>query len=337
MNNRNLNTADAQLERILYILPAACQPGGTTFAALAEALGVPESTVRRDIEEITAREFYHPAGSIDAFGVFFDTERVEVNARNEYRRPVRLNADEGLAVELGLRVLALECDDAKRERIEALGRRIQNELVAADVTQGSAVRPTSHKSDVEYDRDAEAHLMLSLGDDEVRGIISDAINLQRTCVVSYLKPGSAAPADRRISPQRLIYSDGFWYALAYDYDRRDTRFFRLDRVLNATIEDTPGEALRELEWEMKAPGTAYLADDDRAVQVRYAPNIARWIAERTTTDVCDDGCVVVQHRVADPRWIVRHVLQYAGDAVVQDDEYGELVRAAASRIAVGVH
>lgn len=33
-----------------------------------------------------------------------------------------------------------------------------------------------------------------------------------------------------------------------------------------------------------------------------------------------DGSAVVRHRVADPGWIVRHVLQYAGDAVVEEPE-----------------
>jgi predicted DNA-binding transcriptional regulator YafY len=63
-----------------------------------------------------------------------------------------------------------------------------------------------------------------------------------------------------------------------------------------------------------------MAGDDMEVRVRYSPRVARWISERTATYADDDGSITVRHRVADPRWIVRHVLQYGGDAVVEAPE-----------------
>jgi predicted DNA-binding transcriptional regulator YafY len=66
--------------------------------------------------------------------------------------------------------------------------------------------------------------------------------------------------------------------------------------------------------------------------VRYSPRIARWIVERAVpAERADDGSVVVRHRVADPRWIVRHVLQYAGEAVVEEPEQARQWVGAAAR------
>jgi predicted DNA-binding transcriptional regulator YafY len=54
--------------------------------------------------------------------------------------------------------------------------------------------------------------------------------------------------------------------------------------------------------------------------VRYSPRIARWIREKGPVEECDDGSVVVRHRVADPDWAVRHVLQYGADAEILEPE-----------------
>jgi proteasome accessory factor C len=323
---RELGTAEAQLERILYILPAACRPGGTTFRELADALGVSEDTVKRDIEDIAAREYYHPAGSIDAFGVFWEGDRVTVQAKKEYQRPVRLSAAEGLAVELGLRVLALEAEPARRRKIAAFGRRIRNEMVAPDTLPGAETSAPVH------DDSDDPGVFLSIGDDALRGMISDAIADERVCVMSYLKAGDTTPADRRIAPQKLVYYDGLWYTLAYDYERKGTRFFRLDRMLDVEIQPESAEVLRTLEWDAGDISMPFAADEDERVDVRYAPGIARWITERTGKQPEKDGSVIITHRVADPRWLVRHVLQYAGDATVEDENYRDKIRAAAERL-----
>ncbi len=62
--------------------------------------------------------------------------------------------------------------------------------------------------------------------------------------------------------------------------------------------------------------------------------IARWMAEALNRQAEPDGGIVVRHDVADPRWVVRHVLQYAGEAVlIEPRELREHVARAATRIA----
>jgi predicted DNA-binding transcriptional regulator YafY len=92
--------------------------------------------------------------------------------------------------------------------------------------------------------------------------------------------------------------------------------------------------LQPLQWESGESKVPYVADDDHQVDVRYAPCVAPWIVEQTGKAPEADGSVVVTHRVADPRWLVRHVLQYAGDATVEDPHYRGMVREAAERLTV---
>jgi predicted DNA-binding transcriptional regulator YafY len=64
----------------------------------------------------------------------------------------------------------------------------------------------------------------------------------------------------------------------------------------------------------------YRGAEETTVRVRYSPRIARWISEREGADPSADGSLTVTHRVADPHWIVRHVLQYGPDAEVLEPE-----------------
>jgi hypothetical protein len=70
------NTAKAQLERILHILPAAARDEGVPLRDLARALDVDQKTVLRDIEHVTARAYYHPAGAVDKFSITIDRSSV---------------------------------------------------------------------------------------------------------------------------------------------------------------------------------------------------------------------------------------------------------------------
>jgi predicted DNA-binding transcriptional regulator YafY len=103
-------------------------------------------------------------------------------------------------------------------------------------------------------------------------------------------------------------------------------------MLDVEIQPESAEVLRTLEWDAGDISMPFAADEDERVDVRYAPGIARWITERTGKQPERDGSVIITHRVADPRWLVRHVLQYAGDATVEDESYREKIRAAAERL-----
>lgn len=334
------DTAADRLDRILYILPAAHRPGGVRLAELATALGVDIETIVADIETVTAREYYHPAGSVDSMCIRLEGDRVLLDGPAEFERPVRLTGREALAVHLGLHTLAAECDVERRARLLDLAVRIAAELRTPDIDAAAApparsqrwlafeeagphdavhVEPAS--MEVEYEPETERELLLGLGDDVLRGILSDAIVEERSVRLLYLKAGASEPEPRHVVPQRLAYAEGTWYVLGQDLDRREPRIFRLDRILDAKVGEPAGGIAHDRAWIARVAerGSApYFAEADERVVVRYAPAIARWIAERTDVACEADGSVLVRHHVADARWIVRHVLQFAGAAWIEE-------------------
>jgi proteasome accessory factor C len=64
-------------------------------------------------------------------------------------------------------------------------------------------------------------------------------------------------------------------------------------------------------------GRVYHADQETEVVVRYSPRVARWVEEwAPDAEPSGSGGALVRHRVADPGWVVRHVLGYGGEAEV---------------------
>jgi predicted DNA-binding transcriptional regulator YafY len=92
----------------------------------------------------------------------------------------------------------------------------------------------------------------------------------------------------------------------------------MDRALDARLTDDEAPLPPPDIDDVLARGAPFIAAEDVEVIVRYSPRIARWVIEQAPDAALlqDDGSVLVRHRVADPRWLVRHVLQYAGDAVI---------------------
>lgn len=324
-------SSEARLERLLYILAAASHAGGATLDELSSALGVSAQEILRDIEEATARAYYHPAGTVDKFQILVEGDRVCVWSPDEFRRPARFSAPETLALGLGLRMLAAESDEPRRQKILALARRLERDL-AGPATDGGA--------DINAHAVAEsaspAPYEIELGDDGFRGAVADAAHRRCRCRILYLKPGDDSPSERLIEPRALVYARGSWYILARDVGRDANRVFRMDRVLEAEATQDRFDAPEDLDASgfLADGGSPFEFDEHQVATVRYAPAVARWVVESTKATLEPDGSVVVRYPVADPRWIVRHVLQYGGEAeLVSPPELREMVYKAARRAA----
>jgi predicted DNA-binding transcriptional regulator YafY len=323
-------SAHEQLARILYILPAAAREDGIGLNELAHALGVDRKTVIADLEKVTTRAFYHPAASVDPFIVLIEDDRVWVDAIDEFKRPARLTPREALALGLGLRTLAAEEEEPARAEVLALAERLEHELTAAPVE----LRPRVQETQAEVDQESleQEQLYIALGDDDARGRLAGAIEHKRVCMLHYLKGGDTFPLQRRVAPRKLIYANGRWYVAAFDYDRDAMRLFRLDRIIEVDVlPQSFDESALPAEQDERHQIFAADQDAEQEVSVRYSNRIARWITENVATEPLPDGSIRVRHQVADSRWLIRHVLKYGGEAVVETEPYRQMVAEAAER------
>lgn len=334
-------TAEAQLERLLWLIPAASGSEGSPLEDLARAMHATVDDVLHDVDALTARSFYHPPASADDLQVLIDEDRLYIWTGGELQRPARLTVREALALGIGLRAGALKHGGARAGRMLRLARVLEERLAGVDVSDIDRLH------EVDLGEDAAA----------VRPVLEAATRDRRAVRIRYLKAAAPAPGDREVLPYALVYAEGAWYLLAesagsvpssptHDDWRQRMRAFRVDRILAADTLDRGFEVPADFDVEEHLTGARVYRPrtetEARLVEVRYATPVARWIRERVNADRAwaagfreeDDGSVVVTHEVTDPSWLVGHVLQYGTDAVVLSPrDMREIVAAAAIRVA----
>lgn len=295
-------TAGEQLERILYLLPLASREGGVALTEAAERLGVSVETVQRDLEEVTARAFYHPAGGAEDMQIMLETNHLKIYSHKKFDRPPKLSRREMLSLAIGLRAAAAEAPGDRATEILDLAHRIELEL---------AVIPA--------DEEAEQYT-IDEGDDEgaaFRTLLKEAARSRTRCRIRYLKPGDSEPADREVNPYAVVYSSGRWYVIGYCHLRDGIRAFRVDRILDATTLDDGYEVPEEFDpADYVAGGRVFRSEIEDEVVVRYSARVAPWVREHGPIEELGGGRVSVHFTTADPGWVVRHVLQYGPEAEV---------------------
>ena len=313
------DTAELQLQRLLYTF-AAAQGEGIAIGELAARLDTTREQILRDLEEVTARDFYLPPGPAEAIQVVIEADRVSVfTGKDRFLRPVRLGPREAAALGLALRSLALECSEAERGRLLELAGRLEADLGTVPI------------------EGLERTLGVAAGagsDEGIRRILMHAAGERLAVSIRYLKEGHLAPEAREVEPYLLGYADGFWYMVARCCRAEAVRVFRLDRVLEVrTMERTFQPSSDFDPVALLCDGRIFFADTEVVARVRYTSTVARWVREHEEVEDAEDGAVIVRHRVANPEWLIRHVLRFGGHAAVVDPpELREMVGDAAARI-----
>lgn len=302
--SRGRGTAADQLERLLYLLPAA-STGPLSLDEAAERLGVDRRTILDDLADVTARQYYHPAGSAEELRVEIDGDHVRVFSHGKFERPARLSPRESLAAHVALRRYAATLGGDERERVLDIAERIAERLATATEEE------LSDRFSVEESGEATG----------IRLALRRAVSDRQRCRITYLRSGGDGPSERTLDPYAVAVSHGTWFAVGYCGLRRGVRVFRVDRILD--IEPTEERFEVPEDFDLDAyleDGRVFRSDATERVVVRYTGWAAAWIRERGPTESDPDGGVRVTYEVADPGWVVRHVLQQGGQAEVLEPE-----------------
>ena len=308
-------TAATQLNRIVTVVAelsrreAAGAPA-LTLAEVAADQDTAADQIQRDIRVLTQASDEPDAEWLQSLSIWQEGDRLSVSSRGPFRRPIRFTGDELLALQVGL---ATE---------ELAASRLSRELAA--VVQGGAPAGGAFGG-------APA---AGAGEAEVADIVRRAMDERRVLSILYAGGHDRAGTARSIEPHQVVFAEGRVYIVAWCRKSAGWRNFRADRVIDALLEkDTfvpRADFVPFVEGEMVFRAEPDAVDE---VTVKFSPEIARWLEERyPAANRQADGSAVVTFRVADPAWLVRHVLQYGPDAeVLAPAEYREAVCRAAQR------
>lgn len=299
------DTAADVLLRLLELMALASRPGGV---ALQEASARLEREPQRLVEDLrlaASREHYHPPGWVDDLRIEIGSDRVEVRTSEKFDRPPGLSLLEALSLSLALRAAAGQRPEAERQAMLDLASRLD-----AGIASGSAAEFLPRIS-VEDGNDPDGY----------RRLLERAIRERRACRIRYLGSSNPEPDVRAVDPYGLVYANGTWYLIGKCAKSSQVRVFRLDRVIAAELADERFERPDDVSLESFVEGgRVFTAEETRPVTVRYSERVSDWVREKGPVRDGPNGEVFVDYRVADPQWVVRHVLQYGSEAVVVEPD-----------------
>lgn len=289
-------SASTRLARLLAMLPWLKAHPGVTWAEAAEAFGISEEQLLKDLELlwVCGLPGYSPGDLID---INFEGGTIHVIEDAGLSRPLRLSPDEATALVVALRTLA----DLPGLRDSTA---LQGALAKLERAAGDAAA-----ANVTVDVDAESGVMEA---------VQSALRDRRRLHLRYYVPGRDETTERDVEPMRLLIVDGWAYLEGWCRSVEAVRLFRLDRVEEVAVLDTPSElppeaAPRDLEGGLYQP-----AADDPTAELLLDPS-ARWIADYYPTESAEeaaDGQLRVRLRVSDDGWLRRLVLRSGGAARV---------------------
>jgi proteasome accessory factor C len=280
-------TAD-RLRRLLVILPWLMEHGDTPLADLAERFDISEANLIKDLEMASMCGL--PPYLDEMVDVYIDDDMACVGVPRLFDRPLRLTADEGVALLAAVKA-ALVLPGADQEG--ALARAVAK-LAAAVGDPG------------ELEIDVERPVVL----DVVRAAAEGGEKLD----ITYWSAASDEVTRRRIAPLSVLLERGRWYVAADDERTGEGRLFRIDRIEDAAA---TGE-----HFERHAVPTAvasWLSSGDATEVTLRLPESGRWVAETYPVAEVRDlsgGGLEVRLAVLSQRWLERVLLRVGPDAAV---------------------
>ncbi|MDX6221173.1 MAG: proteasome accessory factor [Frankiales bacterium] len=287
-----------RLPRLLALVPYLQAHPAARLADVAEVFGVTEKQLRSDLDLVflCGLPGHGPGDLID---VSYEGDTVSVSNADTIARPLRLTAQEALALIVALRTLA-ELPGIDR------GGSVQQALAKLEDATGSAA-DAADKVEVVVE-----------GADRALAVAREAVASKRLVHLTYHVPGRDETTERDVDPMRLLTVEGRSYLEGWCRRAEAVRLFRLDRVLEITLLDAPSEPPEEAQERDVTAGLFQPSAQDLMVTLDLTADAA-WVAEYYPTETVTPngtGGVLATLRTPDPRWLRRLALRLAGSLTV---------------------
>jgi proteasome accessory factor C len=237
-------------------------------------------------------------------------------------RPLRLTADEALALVVALRALA------EVPGMGSSGGALERALAKLESAAGDAA---AEAGQVSVQMDTAAERPMNTAADRLT-VVRGALDRQRALRITYYTAARDATTERVVDPLRILLVEGRTYLEAWCRRAEAVRRFRMDRIDAATELDEAAAAPPGAGGADVSGGIFQAGPEDPTVRLRLA-RPARWVAEYYPCEAVTeepDGSTVVTLRTGDLGWARRLVLGLGADAEVLDPpDLAEAIRSAA--------
>lgn len=291
-----MSSTDERLARLLALVPYLQAHPGIAAADAAADFSITEKQLRKDLELLwmCGLPGHGPGDLID---LSFEGPTVSVIFDAGMSRPLKLTAEEALALVVALRTLAETPGVADTDAI-------QRALAKVEAAAGGEVD------------DATVTVALDTPERWVP-LLQRAVDEQRALALRYYTATRDATTERTVDPLRVFEMDGRKYLEAWCRLAEGMRVFRVDRMEQVDLLDEPAQPPADVQLRDLAEGLYQPASEHLHVVLRVKPSYA-WVADYyPTIEVAETGSGLdVSLRVADPAWVRALVLGSSGEVEV---------------------
>ncbi|MDT4905987.1 MAG: proteasome accessory factor [Pseudonocardiales bacterium] len=303
---------EERLPRLLALVPYLQARPGISVADAAADFGVTDAQLRRDLTLLwmCGLPGHGPGDLID---LSFEGETVSVVFDAGMSRPLRLTAEEALALVVALRTLAETPGLADTDAV-------QRALAKVEAVAGGAVADDTVAVELDHT-------------ERLLPVLQRAVDDKKALRLRYYTASRDETTERTIDPVRVFEADSQSYVEAWCRRVEGMRVFRVDRIENVVQLDEPSSVPADVQLRDLSEGVFQPAAEHLLVGLRLGRAYA-WVADYySTEDVTEEGDQLrVSLRVADPGWVRALVLGSAGQVeVLSPDWLAEGVRAEAAR------
>jgi proteasome accessory factor C len=311
-----MTSNEERLPRLLALVPYLQARPGITMAEAAADFGVTPKQIDRDLRLLwmCGLPGHGPGDLID---LSFDGDTVSVIFDAGMSRPLRLTAEEALAIVVALRTLAETPGLADTEAVQralakveaAAGREIDDTTVAIELDSATRLVP----------------------------MLQRALDEGRALLLRYYTATRDETTERVVDPLRLFEMDGYNYLEGWCRRAEGMRVFRVDRIEHAELLDEPSRPPEHAQLRDLNEGVFQPASDHLLAELRLAPAYF-WVSDYYPTEevVETDGLLHIRLRVADPAWVRALVLGSSGQVEVLSPEWlAESIRSEAHSALAG--
>jgi proteasome accessory factor C len=292
-----MSSAIDQTRRMLSLVTYLRERPGARVSEVARAFGVSERELIRDLSVLPMCGTSFRGG--DLLDIDTDGEQIWWHNPDDVAQPLRLAADEATSLLVAARAVAGMPGLRERDR-QALTRAVAKlEAAAGDVAEGST------RVGVTFEAEGD-----------VFAEIDRAFTERKRLWLNYWSSGRGELTEREVDPIRLI-TEGHTYLEAWCRLSEDRRMFRLDRIAEIKVLDTPSDP-PPLELRDLSEGLVHPSSEDPQVVLEVAPG-GRWVAEyypHESAEELPDGGLRIVLRTPDPSSLLRLVLRLGPDGRV---------------------
>lgn len=288
-----MTASNAQVSRMLALVPYVQEHAGIPVADIAAEFGVEPRVIHRDLNLLVMTGVGKYGGElIDIDYDALETDEVVYLRDADFMsRPLRLTGSEAAALIVALRTLRASAEHAQIPIIDSALAKLES----------AALGTVSAPVDVHVDP----------VDPAIHQVVTSATNQQRRLRITYTGAARDERTDREVDPLRVFTSQGRLYLEAWCLSAEDLRFFRLDRIESAAETGDPvaghGARPRELGARLFTPGSSGV---DALLDVQPA---GAWIVDEFDATVVsnDGGTLRVRLHAGDEEWLRRLALRHA--------------------------